>query len=422
MAMPSRFDSPSSSLALKSLLRRTQRVLWIGLGLAAAAHLSLAQISALEAEQKVVKPLTTQFVKRQPRLTKPLELKKRPQPRRRAVRRKMVAVKARMQHEGAASETVASEVIGSLAKPSGPMGRAVLFGSPGGEPCAFAQAIGGTREPADRIAMSLELLDVEALDTGRYQAMVIQDPNDKQNLKGYLRLAVAYPHSVQLLSWQQDLDALGELLTAVRGLVRKLNEWTDIKASVSKRITFDSVELFQTPWVYLWVTRSLEPTRGEAANLGNYLLNGGFFFFEGHQWRGAQGEWYLMQFVKSALASQGYQQGVVWEYQLLPSSHPMFHCYYDLPDGPPPGHVAWSKHFHHTGRDDDDVRPRCKGIEIDGRLVAINTNQGYLVGWYGSYPDCPPGQPAEFRFGINTIIFALTQEGSITHRLMESTQ
>jgi hypothetical protein len=172
--------------------------------------------------------------------------------------------------------------------------------------------------------------------------------------------------------------------------------------------------------MYLWITYSMQPTRGEVENLGRYLLNGGFFFFEGHQWRTLQGERYLMQFVKSALASQGYQQGVQWEYQLLPNSHPIYHCYYDFGDGPPMSHVGWSKYLHGTGRDDDDTRPRTKGIEIGGRLVAINTNQGYLVSWLGWYEQFP--KIGEFRFGINTIIFALTQEGSITNRLMDITR
>ena len=90
----SRFDCPSASVSLKSLLKRARSTLWIGLGLAVAGHLALTQVGSFSDEDKTTKPLTTQFIKRQPRLTKPLELKKRPRPKRRMMQRRMVSVKA----------------------------------------------------------------------------------------------------------------------------------------------------------------------------------------------------------------------------------------------------------------------------------------------------------------------------------------
>ena len=38
--------------------------------------------------------------------------------------------------------------------------------------------------------MSLELLDIETLDTGRYHAMVIQDPSDKRTIRGFIHIAM----------------------------------------------------------------------------------------------------------------------------------------------------------------------------------------------------------------------------------------
>ena len=82
--MPSRFDCPSVSLDLRSLLNRMQDALWTGLGFALVIHLGLSQLRGYGQEQRAAKPFTTQFVKRQPRLTKPLEMKKRPRPKRTA--------------------------------------------------------------------------------------------------------------------------------------------------------------------------------------------------------------------------------------------------------------------------------------------------------------------------------------------------
>ena len=52
---------------------------------------------------KPTRPLTTQIVKRQPRLTKPLELKRLPRPKRRRLHREMVALKARRSRQQATS-------------------------------------------------------------------------------------------------------------------------------------------------------------------------------------------------------------------------------------------------------------------------------------------------------------------------------
>ena len=50
-------------------------------------------------------------------------------------------------------------------------------------------ALEGVRQGTDEIDLSLELMDVQALDTGRHRAMVVVDPKDRRNLKGFLYLS-----------------------------------------------------------------------------------------------------------------------------------------------------------------------------------------------------------------------------------------
>lgn len=417
-----RFVYPSSDLSLASLLRRGHKALLIGLGLAILGHWSLTQITGLHKEDRAVKPLTTHFVKRQPRLTKPLELKKRPRPKRRPLRRKMVSVKAKVSRQEVASSIQSVQVLDNVARPRVQMSRSVGFSTGHLEPETVAEAIEGAKESQHVLDMSLEMMDVDALDTGRYQAMVIQDPNDKRNIKGFLRLAIACPFSVTDRDYH---NGIARRANALNRLVARLNEWTGIQASVAGRITFDSAEFFETPWVFLGVNFSLQPTQSEVENLGKYMLTGGFFFFHGGNWHEFQGERHLIRFVTDALESQGYRRGVDWEFEFLGNDHAIFHCYYDFPDGTPAGGAVVGKYLWGTGRD-DGVEPWSKGVEIDGRLVAFHTNQGY--GW-GDWGHVTPGagdayakyDPAiQFQFGINTIIFALTQEGSITKRVMDS--
>ena len=40
--------------------------------------------------------------------------------------------------------------------------------------------------------MYLEMVDVDALNTGQYHAMVIQDPNDKRSIVGFFQMFVAF--------------------------------------------------------------------------------------------------------------------------------------------------------------------------------------------------------------------------------------
>ena len=67
-----RFDCPSDSLASDVLLNRTRHALRIAFAVALTIHGVFAQLGGFRAEERPAKPLTTHFIKRQPRLTKPL--------------------------------------------------------------------------------------------------------------------------------------------------------------------------------------------------------------------------------------------------------------------------------------------------------------------------------------------------------------
>ena len=64
------------------------------------------------------------------------------------------------------------------------------------------------------------------------------------------------------------------------------------------------------------------------------------------------------------------------------------------------------------------------GVEVEGRLAAVISYQNLGIAW----ENIPVYQDKKLyldntrllQFGINTIVFALTQEGSITNRVMES--
>jgi hypothetical protein len=408
-------------LALRGLLGKTRRVFWICAAVGVAAHLSLTRIAGFEAEEKAAKPLTTQFVKRQPRLTKPLELKKRPQPKRRQVQRKMVAVKARMQHAQGGVRFQPLQVLGGLARPAVQVGRAAGFAGTEFEPTSFAGAIEGTREAEQKIDMSLELMDIEALDTGRYHAMVVQDPGDKRSIKGFCRLSVIYSPQffpVQpfhpIYSFEQMVDI------GFHRLVTAMNDFTDIKTEAMGRMNLNDKALFKAPWVLFSPTMVFQLSHSQRRTLGEYLLAGGFMFADGQDYPLTPGWTAAFRSLRIALIGSLKECRVIASVEKLPSSHPIYHCYFDF-DGPSGACDTLHKHQYPS---QVPVVGYGEGIEVEGRLLAFVTGKGFAQAWsiFGPSPGSAPNFDPKpgFRFGTNTVVFALTQEGSITHRLMST--
>ena len=417
MSRQARFQCPTAPLTLKSLLRPTRWTLCVGLGFALVAHAALTRLGVISAEVKAAKPLTTQFVKRQPRLTKPLEMKKRPQPKRRQVQRTMVSVKARAATQQVGSMHAAAP-LRSLARPRVVAGRSVDFSADASEPEAIAQVLEGKREAKDVVDMSLEMLDVDALDTGRYHAMVIQDPTDKRQIKGYFHFYRVYATSVLATKGRMN-----ELPDTLINLVEKLNEWTAIQADMGQSIPFSSELIFKVPFIFFdFGGKGFEGrlTGGEARRLGQYMLRGGLYMAEdGGGGIGSTLDKAARATIEDAFAAVGKPKGRFWSFSKIPNDHAIYHCYFDFPDGPPVGADYFNKHYPQCTL--KGPYPWLEGVSVEGRLLAIMSNKAYQDVWGGN--PAVTGDPTRtFQMGVNIIVFALTQEGSITNRVMDSVQ
>jgi hypothetical protein len=147
------------------------------------------------------------------------------------------------------------------------------------------------------------------------------------------------------------------------------------------------------------------------------MTSGGFVFADTDDFDvRVQRPWFRYLALQNLLLEALRIQGVDGSFEKLPNSHPVYHCYFDF-DGPPPGFDGWSKHYY---PDFYEVVQYLRGLEIDGHLAILLSGKMYVVSWYASDPhfDATRGR----QFAVNTIIFALTQEGSITRRLMDSIQ
>ncbi len=393
-----RFDSPAQDFDLDSLVRRLRRGFFIALASAAALLLVVVAINPFkEDEKKAPRPLTTKFIKREPRLTKPLELRKIPQPKRQLARREVQLAQARMdQVQATASFNTRSLIAGVSGSGIRLSGQSAF--SPTStmtiEPKLTAAAVTSTRTSEHKIDMGLEMLDVNDMDTGRYRAIIVQDATDKQAIKGFVKMA-------QVMSSRAlagGTSGYGTVTLRVKTIDRirdVLNEYTGLKAEFLGFITFDDPRLAEVPIIL----PQGNPNETEMANLAQYLMSGGFTF---------------NGIYEEALEKYGgLIRGKDFWSERLPEDHPVYTAFFDLSGGMPFGYSP------SLGQGKSGVKTwnYLRGHYIKGRLASVTP--GDTGGWGWENDERGGDSTRQLQLAVNIIIYALTQEGSITQRLMQ---
>jgi hypothetical protein len=277
------------------------------------------------------------------------------------------------------------------------------------EPQYVAQGVVGRKEAERVVDTSLEMLELDALDTGQYHAMVIQNPTDKKDIRGFFHMAIAYSKSMRDQDWH---GFISRKAAAIRRLAEAMNAYTNIKTDITHNVAFDSPDLQKIPWVYSASHVSFEVNYRDARSLGQYMMLGGFFSADSDNRAQDSGNAALRELIVEALRTQGFEYGKDWTFEDLPSAHLIYHCYFDFDQAPQAKALTMD-----TSRWKD-----LEGVEIHGRLVATISALWLWHAWgdWGRVDGYVGLDPTRvMQFGINMIIFALTQEGSITNRVMD---
>jgi hypothetical protein len=383
-----RFTSPASSFHPEILLRDLHKYLLLSLILALLIHLGAAIIDPLEeVVETTPRPMTTKFIKREPRMTKPLELRKVPKPKRQMIKRQSVMTRARMDQVKATASFSTISAVNMSATPSVMVARTVDTGGLDLQPTAVAVDISGSRQPDNKIDMALDMLDVNSMDTGRYRAMLVQDAGDQQAIKGFINFARVIS-AAALASGTANGST-----NSLRFLVNGLNEYTGISADFIGSITYDDERLLEVPIIL----PSGEPNESELEQMTRYLMNGGFIFGS------------------TAFAHEGLEKygGLVegrdfWS-ERLPDDHPVFSAYFEFKGGAPTSTRGASSNKN------QNAWQYTTGHFIKDRLVGISFSLGL------GFTESAEGQDKlrQMQMAINVIVYALTQEGSMTQRLMQ---
>ena len=400
---PNRFHSPSDRLDVSRLLAETYRyTVWgllAGVGILAATFVYFFFVSK---ERPAPPPALTRLIIRKPRATKPFVLK-RQRLRPRAMTKQVTQLKPRLEMP-AMQRLVGASVYGRVQTFDYTVDADVQINLQTSPIEVSAVRIGGTKEPEKRIAMREELIDLNALDTGKYKGLIIQDPTDRRKVKGFVYLGTV---------WVSDLEpTFDSAAKAMPNLVDALNEQTGISARVDAHLFVDSQEMFRTPFVYITAEKSFELTEREIENLGEYMRRGGFVFADNANPTAeySQAEASLRKIFTDALRAEG-------TLKLIPNNHPIYHTFYDF-DGPPVGtELEVGSRGSRRGGSGVVVAQtsyNLQGVFLGDRLVAIYSDKGYVHSCAENY-----GNEPQLRFGINVVIFALTQEGSISQQQID---
>jgi hypothetical protein len=403
----SRFKGPSDAIDMEKLERETQKLLFLGLLVAVSFHAALGSYFIFKrTEVTVVKPPTMELVIRRPRMTKPFEFKKQ-RVKEREYQRKEIA--ERKPTAEVTTKSVQEGLMGSVATYEMTTEMNIQTGEvfiPQGVEIEMAT----TREPEKQISMKEEMITLDDLDTGQYKAMIIQDPQDKQSIKGFIYISTL---------WGAQLEPAYK--RAVIQLSDAVNRYTNITSKVDKHLFIDSSRIFDSPLVFLCVDGQFELTEIEARNFGDYLRKGGFAVFDNgepdQEYSAAEAS--LRRAYRDALGSDA-------KFLPIPNNHGLYHCFFDFNDGPPQGsevdtHLSLGRsnsgesvayQAHRTTMNKQVLY--LEGISIDNRLCAIYSDKGYADKWEDETNNEP-----QLKMGVNMVVFALTQEGSISQQKMD---
>ncbi len=256
----------------------------------------------------------------------------------------------------------------------------------------------------EALSLKTELLNVGDLDFGRYQAILIQDPDDKKAIRGFFNMSV--------IDYDLADKNLDRFPTAVEELMRYMRDHTQINARIEgTTLRLSDATIFKQPFLYMTGNTAIfQFSDTEKENLGEYLKEGGFLYAEEIRKAdeegslaganaGVEGTIFDRQF-KELMRDQAVlgTEGSRW--QRVSKSHPLYYSFYDFSDGPPKGGAPGGNVFD------------LEMLEIRGRVAVVFSDLN--ISWYWGDPQADARERG-LQFGVNLIVYALTQPGGIAN-------
>ena len=314
-----------------------------------------------------------------------------------------------------------------------------------------AGALEGARQGADEIDLALELMDVQAMDTGRHRAMVVVDPKDRRNLKGFLYMSGVYSPSIDRAEYEQTKGSRNRFYyddqtprrmverRMLQGLSDRMVTNTQVHVEVCDAVRLDDPQLLQVPFVLMTFATPFEFTDSEAANLGAYLTGGGFLFADivRFLWPNYSDDELdlpaVRALIRASFEAVGYQEWKDWKFTRLEITHPIYHCFYDINSLP---RGMRGINLIAGGQDYPPTPDYLEGIVVGDQLAGVYSMRGYadffggkgreLLDWalagnvINHSARFSSDEPLVYNLGVNMVVYALTREGSLARQLVDA--
>ena len=181
--------------------------------------------------------------------------------------------------------------------------------------------------------------------------------------------------------WYSNPSSLPNLLVAI-------NERTNIRAVPREEVVeINDPKLFQYPYLYMNGHGSVRFSDEEVKILRNYFAAGGFLHADDNYGMDSS----FRREIKNVFPNSPLVE--------LPFDHPIYHSFYDFPNGLPKIH-------------EHDAKPaQGFGIFYENRLVVFYTYECDLGdGWEDPdvHNDPPEKREAAIKMGINIVVYSLT--------------
>ncbi len=185
---------------------------------------------------------------------------------------------------------------------------------------------GVARLPENHFSLDEEGMNLADIDSLRiYKGFIIQDPTDKRKVRGFFYI----PRAIrEIPSLTFNLDA------AFLGLAEAVIHFTNIEEKVELPIYLSSPDLMRYPMLYLASAdnSAFEMRPSCIRNLDEYLHKGGFLIVD----NGCP--WYEYSPAKASLLNILLKAaGKDGRFEPIPTDHPIFYCFFDIPAKLPDG-------------------------------------------------------------------------------------
>jgi len=175
--------------------------------------------------------------------------------------------------------------------------------------------------------------------------------------------------------------------SAVPNFLKFVRDNTDMPVdTLERQVKIMDPELFQYPFLFATGHGVISFTPEEKERLRTYLLGGGFLF--------VNDSYGVDKSFRGEMAALFPERDVVE----VPFDHPIYHCFYDFPSGPPKIH------------EHDGLAPRGYALMVNGRVVLYFLVESDIGdGWEDAQVHNDPDNKRQeaFRMGLNILTYAL---------------